>query len=88
MITPKGLRIGAWCFIAVAVLFATCAIFCDNFVAPLGSEINLIVLAIVLLNLIQATLLFIWAQVLLVEAIKSSEKRPALTKMTNEPKES
>jgi hypothetical protein len=60
---PKPLRMIGWCIVAFAALLAGCAICFESFIAPVESGVNLLVLIIVLSNLIQATLLFMWADI-------------------------
>jgi hypothetical protein len=61
---PKPLRIVGSCIIVFAMLFSACAVFFDVFVAPLDSRTSLLLLIISLSNLLQATLLFMWADIL------------------------
>jgi hypothetical protein len=60
---PKALRIIASCIIGFAMIAASGAVLFDAAVVGMGSEVNLLLLVIVLLNLVQATLLFIWADI-------------------------
>jgi hypothetical protein len=64
MVKPKQLRIAGSCILCFAVLFAVCLYSFNTFIAPLESETRLLFLIIVLSNVLQATLLFIWADVL------------------------
>jgi hypothetical protein len=61
---PKPLRIVASCILGFAMIAASGAVYVERVVTDMGSEVNLLFLVIVLLNLVQATLLFIWADVL------------------------
>ena len=63
VIRPKPLRIIGSCLAAFAVLFEICAVSFDIFIAPIEEGISLLFFIIVLLNLVQATLLFMWAAI-------------------------
>jgi uncharacterized membrane protein len=61
---PKRLRMIAWCIVSFAILLAACAVCFESLIAPVESGVNLLVLIIVLSNVMQATLLFMWADIL------------------------
>jgi hypothetical protein len=61
---PKTLRIIAWCIIAFAVLFGSCELAFDIFIAHLGAGTGMLFLIAVLLNIVLGTLLFMWADIL------------------------
>jgi hypothetical protein len=61
---PKLLRIMGSCVVALAIFFAGCESFCDIFIGPLEIGVSLLSVVIVLLNLLQASLLFMWADII------------------------
>jgi hypothetical protein len=60
----KQLQVMAWSFLILPVVLGGGEVAFDAFIAPLGTEINLLFLVVVLLNFLQATALFLWADVL------------------------
>jgi hypothetical protein len=64
MVKPKLLRIIGISLASFAVVFGICLTLFDTFIAPLKEEINLLFFILVLLNLLQATLLLVWADIL------------------------
>lgn len=64
MMKPKHLRIITSCFVVFAVLLGVGVVLFNTCITGLGSETNLLFLIVVLLNLVQATLLFMWADIL------------------------
>jgi hypothetical protein len=82
MIKPKQLRIAGSYLLCFAVLFVVCLYSFNTFIAPFESQTTLLFLIIALLNILQATLLFIWADVLgshkLTMPPQQKEKAPAI----------
>lgn len=58
------LRIVGFTFVLLTVLFLIGPFLFDKYVAPLESETSLLLLLIGLSNFVQATLFFIWAEML------------------------
>jgi biotin transporter BioY len=61
LLKSKPLRTLASCIVVVAVLFGCGAIYFGVYITPVGSEVKLSYVTIVLLNFVQAALLSVWA---------------------------
>ena len=61
---PKLLRVTASCVVAFTILFVIAAVSFEIFVAPFESALRMNFVVVAVLNVVEATLLFVWSDII------------------------